>query len=193
MGDTGNTIRLYTFQTDGVLEAIRRDGTCFSKEEYIRRKYEESAPIFLTAYRWLAGEAERLVPKPQGAELPYWAFQDLYSMDKTGDGHVLALDVPLDEVVLFDLYDWNKVVCLRYLGEDEREEKAFHQMLTDCGTGENQVMLSGFYPQWQQEIYMSWKRLLRHHEAIKAGDTRGVGSVQAALWQIKAEWIAEQQ
>ena len=111
-------------------------------------------------------------------------------MDQSG-GHVLALDVPREEAVLFDLYDWNKIVCLKYLGETEKEEKAFHQMLTQCGTNENQVMLTGFYPQWKQEILKSWGRLFCHHERIKAGDCTGVGSVQAGLWQIKAEWVAQ--
>ena len=190
MGNQRDTIRLYTLQADPVVEAIRRDGACFSREEYVRRKYEESAPIFLTAYRWFAQEAQRFVPKPSEAQLPYWAFQDLYSMEQSG-GHVLALDVPREEAVFFDLYDWNKIICLRYLGETEKEEKAFHQMLTQCGTNENQVMLTGFYPQWKQEILKSWGRLFCHHERIKAGDCTGVGSVQAGLWQIKAEWVAQ--
>ncbi len=190
MGNQRDTIRLYTLQADPVVEAIRRDGVCFSKEEYVRRKYEESAPIFLTAYHWFAQEAQRFVPRPPGAQFPYWAFGDLYSLDQSG-GHVLTLDVPREEAVFFDLYDWNKIICLRYLGETEKEEKAFHQMLTQCGTNENQVMLTGFYPQWKQEILKSWGRLFCHHERIKAGDCTGVGSVQAGLWQIKAEWVAQ--
>ena len=64
-------------------------------------------------------------------------------------------------------------------------------MLAQCGANENQVMLTAFYPQWKQEILESWGRLFRHHERIKAGDNTGVGSVQAGLWQIKAEWIAQ--
>lgn len=190
MGNQRDTIRLYTLQADPVVEAIRRDGVCFSKEEYVRRKYEESAPIFLIAYHWFAQEAQRFVPRPPGAQFPYWAFGDLYSLDQSG-GHVLTLDVPREEAVFFDLYDWNKIICLRYLGETEKEEKAFHQMLTQCGTNENQVMLTGFYPQWKQEILKSWGRLFCHHERIKAGDCTGVGSVQAGLWQIKAEWVAQ--
>ena len=193
MGDTGGTIRLYTSQADAVLQAIQRDGVCFSKEEYVRRKYEESAPIFLTAYRWYAGEAQKLAPKPQGAEFPYWAFRDLYSLDQGGESHTLALDVPLDQAVLFDLYDWNKIICLKYIGQTEQEETAFRQMLAQSGTSEHQVMLSNFYPQWKREITASWGRLFRHNDRLKAGDAAGVGGVQAGLWQIKAEWIVQRQ
>ena len=48
MGDTGDKVILYAAQADAVLKAIERDGRCFSREEYVRRKYGESGPIFLT-------------------------------------------------------------------------------------------------------------------------------------------------
>lgn len=191
MGHTDSTIRLYASQQNVVLEAIRREGRAVSREEYVRTKYQESAPIFLTAYRWFVEEAQRLVPRPEGAEFPYWAFQDLYSLDQSSE-HTLALDVPRDQVVLFDLYDWNKIVSLRYLGESEAEEKAFHRELVQRGLSENQVMLTGFYPELREEILRSWSRLFRHHQPLLAGKSTGVGGVQAGLWQIRAEWIANQ-
>ena len=52
MGDTGDKVILYAAQADAVLKAIERDGRCFSQEEYVRRKYGESGPIFLTVYKW---------------------------------------------------------------------------------------------------------------------------------------------
>ena len=69
MGDTGDKVILYAAQADAVLKAIERDGRCFSREEYVRRKYGESGPIFLTVYRWFVKEAAKLVPKPEGALL----------------------------------------------------------------------------------------------------------------------------
>ena len=51
------------------------------------------------------------------------------------------------------------------------------------------AVLTGFYPEMKQKIMDSWPRLFRHHEQIRAGEKSGAKSVQAALWQIKKEWI----
>ena len=74
MADRCNTIRLYSFQTDVVYQVLKRDGVCYSKEEYVRKKYKESAKVFINAYGWFVKEAQHIVPKPEGAEYPYWAF-----------------------------------------------------------------------------------------------------------------------
>lgn len=189
MGDESNRIKLYTSQAEAVLQAIEKNGCCFSREEFVRRKYGESAPIFLTAYQWFVKEAEKLVPRPEGAEFPYWAFRDLYSVEQSGNTHVLTLQVPVEEVVLFDMYDWNKILCMKLIGSDKAQEQEFHEFLEACGVKETDVMLTGFYPEWKQKILESWPRLFSHHERLIGGDFTGVGSVQAALWRIKREWI----
>lgn len=189
MGGKGNTITLYAMQADIVLQVIERDGICYSKREYVQKKYEESAPIFMTAYSWFVREAERIVPRPEGAEYPYWAFRDLVNVDKSGGGNLLKLEAPLDEVILFDLYDWNHVLCLKYLGEDEIEERRFRNTLERCGMKEDKVMLTDFYPQQKRQIMESWGRLFRHHTQLLAGDDSGVRGVQAGLWRIRKEWI----
>lgn len=181
-------LTLYTAQSEAVLAALRRDGVCYSRAEYVRRKYGESAGVFLTAYRWFASEAAKLAAKPPEAELPYWAFRDLYSLDAAG-GNVLTLRVPADQVVLFDLYDWNKVLCMQYLGETESDAAAFRRELALRGLRESDVMLTEFYPDLKQRILDSWQRLLRHHQALLEGDTTGVGGVQAGLWLLRAEWV----
>ena len=84
MADRCNTIRLYSFQTDVVYQVLKRDGVCYSKEEYVRKKYKESAKVFINAYGWFVKEAQHIAPKPEGAEYPYWAFTDLYNVDQTG-------------------------------------------------------------------------------------------------------------
>lgn len=189
MGDAGDRIILYTAQADAVTKVINEEGRCFSREEYVRRKYGESGPIFLTAYGWFVREAGKLVPRPEGEEYPYWAFKDLYAVDRSGGAPVLTLSVPRDQVLFFDVYDWNKILCLKYVGLNEAEEERFHQEMEQCGIREMDAMLSGFHPEWKQRILGSWPRLFRHHEQIKAGDCTGVKSVQAALWQIRKEWI----
>jgi len=164
---------------------------CFSKEEYVIRKYGETAPGFLTAYRWFAREASRLVPKPEGAQLPYWAFADLYSVESSGSSRVLTLEVPAGNVVLFDLYDWNRILQLRYLGERDEDTRAFRRELAMRGLQEYDVMSGPFYPDLRQTIEKSWQRLFRHHNALLDGDRSGVGGVQAALWCIRKEWVVQ--
>ena len=166
MGEKCNTITLYASQADPVIEAIERNGVCFSKEAYVRKKYQESAKIFTTAYSWFAREMEKYVKKPDGAEYPYWAFREAYNVDQSMGGNFLTLEVPLDEVLLFDMYDWNKILCLKYIGEDEKDEEQF-----------------------QEQLLKSWQRLTRYHEELVHGNTELVRDVQAGLWRIKKEWI----
>lgn len=182
-------ITLYSPQSDAVIEAIKRDGVCFSKPEYIKAKYGESAPLFLTAYQWFSEKAAALVPKPQGAQFPYWAVADRAAVDATGGGTVLTLCVPAEHVICFDLYDWNKILQLRYLTDNPKEEKAFTADLAMRGLDCYKVMMSSFYPEEKQKILQSWERLFVHHNAILQGDTTGVGLVQAGLWCIRREWI----
>ncbi len=190
MDTVRGSLTLYTAQSETVLSVLRRDGVCYSRREYVARKYGESAGVFLTAYNWFVEAAAELVPRPPEAELPYWAFRDLYSLDTSG-GNVLKLLVPADQAVLFDLYDWNKLLCMKYLGGTEAEERAFRRELALRGLDESGVMLTSFHPDLRQRILGSWPRLLRHHRALLAGDDSGVGGVQAGLWLLRAEWVQE--
>ena len=95
MGEKCNTITLYASQADPVIEAIERNGVCYSKEAYVRKKYQESAKIFTTAYSWFVREMEKYVKKPDGAEYPYWAFHEAYNVDQSMGGNFLTLEVPL--------------------------------------------------------------------------------------------------
>ena len=184
-------VKLYASQADPVLEAIRRDGVCFSKEAYVRKKYGESAWIFLTAYRFFVKEAEAYVPKPEGAEFPYWAYGDLLSFDHSGSSHVLELSVPADQAVFFRVADWNRILCMKYLPEDEADGRRFQEELAQCGLREDTVMRSSFYPEWKARIMESWKRLFRFHKEIAAGELQDLAGIQAGLWQIREEWLTK--
>ena len=132
---------------------------------------------------------EKYVKKPDGAEYPYWAFREAYNVDQSMGGNFLTLEVPLDEVLLFDMYDWNKILCLQYIGEDEKDEKQFQEQLEMYGIKEMDAVLSNFYPLQKQQILKSWQRLTRYHEELAHGNTELVRDVQAGLWRIKKEWI----
>lgn len=169
MGDgySGKRVRLYAFQAAPVMETLLREGVCYSKEAYVKRKYGESAWSFLAAYRWFIKEAEKYVPKPEGAEFPYWAYGDLWSFDKSGGGTLLTLSVPVEEAAFFRVEDWTRILCMRYLGTDEKDAAAFSEELRLCGLREETVMASSFYPEQKARITGSWERLFRFHEEIK--------------------------
>ena len=187
-----NKVILYSSQAEAVLQIIERDGECFSKRKYVEDKYQESAPIFVSAYSWFVHEAEKYVARPENAEYPYWAFKDIYSVEASGDSRIIKLEVPVEEAVFFDMYDWNKILSLKYIGETETDEQEFRKMLRDYGiTRESDVVLTNFYPNLKRQVKESWKRLFRHHEDIINGETQGIGSIQAGLWTIRKEWIVK--
>ncbi|OZV12058.1 hypothetical protein CIW83_11530 [Tissierella sp. P1] len=190
MDNTDNTVILYSHQSEVVVNTLENDGVCFAKKKYVLNKYEESAPIFVAAYDWFVMEAKKYVSKPEGAEYPYWAFKDLYNVERSADSKLLEMYVPIEEVIFFDMYDWNKILCLQYIGETGEDEAQFQQMVIECGIRkESDIILTNFYPDLKRQVQDSWKRLFRHHENIKQGNLKGVRSVQVGLWRLKKEWI----
>ena len=184
-----STRPMYTFQSDTVYSLLCRKGVCYSRKEYVQKKYGESAWIFLTAYQWFVKEAGQYVALPRKDAFPYWVYGDLYSFDASGEGHLLTLDVPVDEAVFFRAADWTQILCLRYLGEDEEDTESFYREFRLQGLREETVMKTAFYPEWKRRIIKSWSRLFRYHEQIKQGHTEGLGSIQAGVWCLKKEWI----
>lgn len=192
MADRCNTIRLYSFQTDVVYQVLKRDGVCYSKEEYVRKKYKSREGIYKCIWLVCKGGAAYSSKTMKEPSIHTGPFTDLYNVDQTGDGHVLTLDVPIGEAILFDMFDWTKIMQMHYIGENESEESAFSEELKNMGMSEFQIMTSNFYPEQKARIQESWKRLFGHQQAIEAGDNSGVHSVQAGLWCIKDEWIVKE-
>lgn len=189
--DTGRGfVKLYSPQAEAVWQAVENEGIAFSRREYVQKKYEESAAIFLAAYDAYVREAEKIVPRSDDKAYPYWAFASEELVDRSGGARVMELMVPVHETVFFDQYDWYKVLRLSYIGETEEDEKAFAGGLEMRGIRDSsEAVLSPFYPDVKRQITDSWKRLFRHDAAIKSGDASGVRAVQAGLWQIKKEWL----
>lgn len=192
MAGGSDTVMLYTLQTEQVIARLKQEGRVFCQRAYIQRKYAESAPVFLAAYDWFAREATAYAPKPPGAQLPYWAFRSLESIEKSAGSSLLRLAVPPSASVFFSADDWYKILKLQLLGENEQEEQEFRRQLHDYNVRqESDVLLTNFYPLLKRQVQQSWQRLFRYHEQIKAGNEAAVPYVQAALWEIKAAWIEE--
>lgn len=190
MDTKDNRVILYSPQADPVWDAVMTDGIAHSKKEYIEKKYEESAGIFLTAYDAYIRMAEQIVPRTDTNDYPYWAFADPEMADASGGDRLMILEVPIEEVVFLDAYDWYKVLSLSYMGDSEKDEREFSAELENRGIKDtSEVMLKPFYPDMKKRITESWEKLLRHDADIKEGKKDGVRAVQAGLWCIKKEWL----
>lgn len=191
MGDRSNGIRLYISQAEAVMREIDSRGTCFSRREYVALKYGESREIFLTAYDWFVKELQKRVKRPAGAQYPYWGYREEYGIDWSGENVGFQAEVPADQLVLFDADDWRKILCMQYIGEDEGEERAFRDELSQMGIREEQAVLAGFYPDIKRRIMESWDRLFVNDRRFKNGEESSRGGIQAGMWEIKREWIVK--
>ncbi len=197
MGTERDHVILYSPQAEPVWEAVQSEGIAYSKREYVYKKYEESAGIFLAAYDAYIREAEKIVPRPEVWAYPYWAFASMKQVDLSGGGKVMKLCVPLSEAVFFDAYDWYRVLRLSYIGDSEKDEADFAHELERRGIRDtSEAVLKPFYPDIKRKITESWKKIFRHDEEIRAAlaggadaDIEGVRAVQAGLWCIKKEWL----
>ena len=184
---------LYTLQTDPVLASIDRLGYAHCKARYIEEKYGEMAPIFLTAYRWLAKEGARYVAKPEGAELFYWAFGCPGDIERFAGSTLLTLDVPQGEALLFRMEAWKRVLQLTLLGDDG-ELRDFRRELAARGIAREQdILLTGFYPDLRAAVLASWQRLFRDQAEWQREEILEDIHLQAALWELRREWIVHRE
>ena len=72
-------ITLYSPQSDAVIEAIKRDGVCFSKPEYIKACEEAGRWVEEAAFEWTAVDAKS---KIDGASIAKWRRQGGRAFEK---------------------------------------------------------------------------------------------------------------
>lgn len=184
------TIGLYTLQTNIVKDKIFSEGIVYSKREYVRNKYQESAEVFMIVYDFLVKEMIKYIDKPVNAEYPYFHYMDLYNIEKYDNIKPLHIEVPLDEIILFDYKTYTKVMTFKYLGENEEEEKEFEYEIEKQGLNYYKIMMSNFYIQYKNKIIDSWKNLFRYNKDFKKGDyTNNEMGIMGASFCIKKEWI----
>lgn len=184
MKDDENMVTVWTAKEAVVMEAIERDGVSYVKKEYLDKKYGETAWIFNTAYEFFVKEAEKRVSKPDEAESPIWVFKDEAAVFKSSGATLLKLNVPKEEIIFFDLRDWNKILNLGYLGTEE-ETARFAQKLKTQGMKDSlEIFKSPFYPLLKRELVDSWNKLFDREKLCDK-------YVEGALWMIKKEWIVE--
>ena len=65
ISSASDTITMYCTQPDLVWDIVDKDGVNYVKQVYITKKYQDTAWIFDTAYKFFRQEAVKIIPKPQ--------------------------------------------------------------------------------------------------------------------------------
>lgn len=133
---------------------------------------------FIQAYEWMAEQMEnRISISPKGIRFPIWAWYQWEGKRKQPDLRVhgrgwsekgthlvlLTIDAPDECVLLSDFDNWHFVINNEPLTNDN---SAIHS---------------------EEEKKKSWENIFISNKAIsKSTDSL---SIQATLWEIKAEWV----
>lgn len=170
-------MKLWTSQSPEVWRLLEEQGTITVKKEFIRKKYGDCAWSFLIAYDFMAKKLAQKVLPPEGAESPVWLFAD----PKWAGDDALPMEVPEEEILLFDLRKWYRVLSLSYVGT-QQEEAAFDAGLKRQGIRDSSdVFRTSFYPLQKQQIMASWNQIFDLPAEAQYH--------QAACWQLRKEWI----
>lgn len=184
-----NQVRLYTSQSNIVVEKLQASGRHCVAETFIREKYEETSHVFLQAYRWYRQQAAEIVERPADAESGIWTFLDVSYLDRSPDAQILQLQVPLEKVVFFRMSDWNKILNLRLLGTEEEQRRYRDKLKTYAVPYEGDVYTTPFYPHLKRELTGSWEKLFQYDEDIKRNKILPFADFQGGLWEIRREWV----
>lgn len=177
-------IELWSAQHKRVFDTIQNEGVYYVKNRYLEEKYQEVSWVFKEAYAYMVKEVAKRVPKPPEAESPVWFFNDKNWALKDEDTVLLKIELPREEVVLFDLHKWNKVLNLSYVGT-ETEEKEFSERLKRNGVHDStEIFTRPYYPLEKKEIVKSWSRI------FELDNTAGQ-HIQGAAWKLEKASIKE--
>lgn len=73
--------------------------------------------------RFFTAHASEILSKPLEAESPVWLFGDpVWALPDPGT-HRLQIEIPKEEVLLFDRRKWNRILNLSYVGTKEEEQE----------------------------------------------------------------------
>lgn len=102
ISSASDTITMYCTQPDLVWDIVDKDGVNYVKQAYITKKYQDTAWIFDTAYKFFRQKAVKIIPKPQEAESPIWMYRDKKWAVPNAGCRRMHLEIPKDELILFD-------------------------------------------------------------------------------------------
>ncbi|MGC4018218.1 MAG: DUF3841 domain-containing protein [Muricomes sp.] len=176
-------IVMWTGQQDIVMKTLNETGWYVVKRSYVEQKYKETAWIFQEAYQYLAQCTAGLLTRPMEAESPVWVYKYAHQIYGGEGTTYLELEIPRNQVIIFDMRKWNRILNLDFVGKTQQEEEEFQKWLEKRGIRDNLAVFStSFYPVEKQEIKKSWRNLLEI-------PVREEEYIQGMTWELKKEWI----
>lgn len=171
-------MRLWTIQHQAAYEKMLKTGSLRADEEHLF-----CGTDFRYAYDWIAGQmSKRIGAPPEKVNYPVWLWYQWEGVHKRPNmrgSHryyspkgtpivLLTVDVPDNFVLLSDFDMWNTVLNNEYLAVDMADDEGF------CRN--------------QDDIEKSWDRIFDIDADYEYYSAAGEKSIQATMWEIKAEW-----
>jgi hypothetical protein len=177
-------IKLWTTQDKRALKEIESKGVYRASLGSIIEKYDTCSDIYLNVYRWFSKTASAVIPKPEGVEFPIWAAFEKELSFGLIEGQVrFELEVDSENVLIFDSGKWDYILNYWYIPENSTDNAEFEKKLNLYGIkNKSLICMTNFYPILKREVENSWERLFDPNIRISGID-------QAALWEIRTEWI----
>ena len=161
---SGKTLRAYTRQHPQVLKTLEQTGVYRVQKSHIEEKNGAISQYYLELYDWYVRHAERLVPRPEGAEYPIWLFLEEENKLPSLPGSV--------RLVQDCCYDPDRDA---HEAELKRNGIGNETVLIQTGKG-------NFYPLLKRKIIQSWDRVFED-------PATGSGLCQGTVWELKREWL----
>ena len=177
-----NRITLWTAQSRLVIDTLEREGTYYVKKEYIKNKYQETTWSFSIAYSYFVKKASGIISRPDGAESPVWLYKDSKWAFTGSDAELLKFSIPKEEVVLFDLRKWNRILNLSPLGDEKRQAEFEYELKRQGIMTYSDIFSKPYYPMLKNQIMKSWDSLFED-------DIQEELYTQGAVWVLKKEWL----
>lgn len=191
MGSKNSKITLYTTQRPIVVKTLKEKGVYHVKRQFINMKYKEVSHIFLQSYDWFVNKAKNIVHRPEGSEYPVWTYLDPKYAGYFEDSYMLRLEVPMKDIILFRMEDWNRILNLRYLAKDYNDELKYQSKLKSYNIpDETEIFMKPYYPQLKTEVKKSWDNLFKYNDIIKE-NRLSEGAIQGSLWEIRRSWVVD--
>ena len=180
-------IKVWTRQSEKILQELESSGRYIVKKEYIQEKMENHAGLYLDVYNWYAQKAQKISPKPDDVIFPIWVSVTESTRLGASEGNVfLELEVEKKDLIIINENKWGYVVNYMYIPKDDQDEAEHDALLEKYQTHDTAAYLSPFYPVIKSKIIKSWDRVFEDADIpVINNDMTGT------LWEIRKEWIKD--
>ena len=90
ISSASDTITMYCTQPDLVWDIVDKDGVNYVKQAYITKKYQDTAWIFDTAYKFFRQEAVKIIPKDELILFDRRTWNKILNMEYVGTDEEIA-------------------------------------------------------------------------------------------------------